>query len=143
MTRTTKTGTKRLSGRRVAVTAALGLASVALAAVPAHAKGSVDVTAPSSTAVGKTFTVTAQGNDDAASYMRICLEDRTAGKAWHQLACGATVERGGQDAQATAKTKGTQRGTLELRAILYALNSPSDNRPVRMRASDVVKVQVR
>ncbi|KOT90823.1 hypothetical protein ADK86_25150 [Streptomyces sp. NRRL F-5755] len=138
-----KTGTKRLSGRRVAVTGALGLASAALAAVPAHAKGSVDVTAPGTAAVGKTFSVTAQGNDDAASYMRICLEGRGAGKAWHQLACGATVEWGGSDAQVTAKAKGTQRGALEFRAVLYALNSPSDNHPVRMRGSGVVKVQVR
>ncbi|WP_030659619.1 hypothetical protein [Streptomyces rimosus] len=141
-TGTTKTGTQALSRRRVAVTGALGLATVALAAVPAHAKGNVDVTAPGTAAVGKAFTVTAQGEDDATNYKRVCLEDRSGGRAWHQVACGATVGRG-TEARVVAQAKGTHRGTLEFRAVLYGLSGPQDKHPTRMRNSDVVKVQVR
>ncbi|MCB5907088.1 hypothetical protein [Streptomyces pinistramenti] len=143
MTRTTKTETKTRSRRRVAVTGALGVAALALAAVPAHAKGAVDLTAPHTAAVGKTFTVTAHGNDDAASYMRICLEDRSGGHAWHQVACGATVARdAGTEARVAAHTKGAHRGSLEFRAVMYGLTSPHAH-PVRWRTSNVATVQVR
>ncbi|MFH8347568.1 hypothetical protein [Streptomyces sp. NPDC018045] len=144
MTRTMKTETRMLSRRRVAVTGALGLTSLALAAVPAHAKGTVDLSAPRTAAVGKTFAVSAHGNDDAASYLRICLEDRSGGQAWHQVACGATVSReDGTDAQAATRVKGAQRGPLRFRAVAYGLTSPLDQHPVRWRTSDVATVQIR
>ncbi|MEV5594561.1 hypothetical protein [Streptomyces sp. NPDC052496] len=139
-----RTGTKRSSRRRVAVTGGLGVALLALAAVPAQAKGSLDLTAPRTATVGKAFTVTAQGNDDAAPYQRICLEDRNGAQAWRQLACGTTVAReDGGDVQATAQVKAAQRGPLQLRAVLYGMTGPSDQHPVRYRASDVATVQVR
>ncbi|BDM69787.1 hypothetical protein HEK616_32740 [Streptomyces nigrescens] len=141
MTRTKKTGLKARGGR-VAVVGALGLASVTLAAVPAFAKGSVDITAPHTANVGKTFTVTAHGDDDAASYLQICLEGRSAGKAWHRVTCGAVVDTG-TEAKATAHVKATQRGILEYRAIVYGLTSPNDHHPVRERTSGPVKVNVR
>lgn len=141
MTRTRKTGVKARGGR-VAVIGALGLASVALAAVPAFAKGSVDIMAPRTAHVGKTFTVTAHGNDDAAGYLRICLEDRSGGRAWHQVTCG-TVVATGTDAQAAAHVTAKRSGVLEYRAVVYGLTSPNDRRPVRERTSSPATVNVR
>ncbi|MFE1774248.1 hypothetical protein [Streptomyces sp. NPDC059008] len=129
-------------GGRVAVIGALALASVTLAAVPAYAKGGVDITAPRTAHVGKTFTVTAQGNDDAASYLRICLEGRNGGQAWQPVTCGAVVPTG-TDAQAAAHVKAVHRGVLQYRAVLYGLTSPNDGHPVRERASDLATVDVR
>lgn len=141
MTRTKKTG-MRARGGRVAVIGALGLASVTLAAVPAFAKGSVDITAPHTAHVGKTFTVAAHGDDDAASYLRICLEGRSRGQAWHRVTCGA-VDATGADARATAHVKAAHRGVLEYRAIVYGLTSPNDRHPVRERTSGPATVHVR
>ncbi|MFI0716483.1 hypothetical protein ACH4SK_39035 [Streptomyces inhibens] len=141
MTRTKKTRMKRRGGR-VTVIGTLGLASVTLAAGPAFAKGSVDITAPHTAHVGKTFTVTAHGNDDAASYLRICLEGRSGGQAWHQMTCGAVVSTG-TDAQATAHVKARHSSVLEYRAVVYGLTSPNDRHPVRERTSGLATVNVR
>lgn len=141
MTRTKNTG-MRARGGRVAVVGALGLASVALAAVPAFAKGSVEVTVPHTAHVGKAFTVTAHGEDDAASYLRICLEGRSGGQAWHRVTCGAVVDTG-TDARATAHVKAAHSGVHQYRAVLYGLTGPHDRHPVRERTSDVAKVAVR
>ncbi|MGP8303662.1 hypothetical protein ACTPOK_38275 [Streptomyces inhibens] len=141
MTRTKKTGMKARGGR-VAVIGALGLASVTLAAGPAFAKGSVDITAPHTAHVGKTFTVTAHGNDDAASYLRLCLEGRSGGQAWHRVTCGAVVATG-TDAQATARVEAESSGVLEYRAVVYGLTSPNDSHPVRERTSGPATVDVR
>ncbi|MFF8369934.1 hypothetical protein ACF05W_13925 [Streptomyces lydicus] len=141
MTRTKKTGMKSRGGR-VAVIGALGLASVTLAAGPAFAKGGVDITAPHTAHVGKTFTVTARGNDDASSYLRICLEGRGGGQTWHRVTCGAVVDTG-TDAQATAHVKAAKSGVLQYRAVVYGLLSPADGHPVRQRTSGPVTVDVR
>ncbi|MFD7669188.1 hypothetical protein [Streptomyces sp. NPDC059788] len=141
MTRTKKTGMRVRSGR-AAVIGALGLASVALVAAPAFAKGSAEITAPQTARVGETFTVSAHGDDDASSYLRICLENRSGGTAWHQLTCGAVVEVGG-DAQATARVKATQSGALQYRAVVYGLLSPTDRHPIRQRTSAPATVNVR
>ncbi|AOP48484.1 hypothetical protein [Streptomyces lydicus] len=141
MTRTKKSGMKTRGGR-VAVIGALGLASVTLAAGPAFAKGGVDITAPPTAQVGKTFTVAAHGDDDAAGYLRLCLEGRSGGPAWHRVTCGAVVPTG-TEAQATAQVKAAQRGALEYRAIVYGLTSPTDRNPVRERTSAPVTVDVR
>ncbi|MFI0258959.1 hypothetical protein ACH4OW_07985 [Streptomyces sp. NPDC017056] len=140
-TRTKKTGNKARGGR-AAVIGALGLASVALAAGPAFAKGGVDVKAPHTAQAGKAFTVTAHGDDDASSYLRICLENRSGGKAWHQVTCGAIVERG-TEAKVTARVKAAHRGTQQYRAVAYGLLSPNDHHPVRQRTSAPVAVNVR
>ncbi|MFB7504816.1 hypothetical protein [Streptomyces broussonetiae] len=140
MTRTKKTGTKARGGR-VAVIGALGLAAVTLAAVPAFAKGDVDITAPHTAHVGKTITVTAHGDDDSAGYLhQLCLEEKGFGEGWHQEACSAAVKG---DARVTAHGKAAHRGNLEFRAVLYGLTSKHDHHPVRLHASDVVTVHVR
>ncbi|MFD7663196.1 hypothetical protein [Streptomyces sp. NPDC059788] len=141
MTRTKKTGV-RARGGRVAVIGALGLASVALAAAPAFAKGGAKITAPHSAQAGKTFTVSAHGDDDASSYLRICLENRSGGKAWHQVTCGAVAERG-TEAKAAARVKAAHRGTQQYRAVVYGLLSPGDRHPVRQRTTAPVTVNVR
>ncbi|MEU6477302.1 hypothetical protein ABZ858_10490 [Streptomyces sp. NPDC047017] len=141
MTRTKKTGIKARGGR-AAVIGALGVASVALAAVPAFAKGDVTVTAPHTAQVGKTFTVTAHGDDDAADYLRVCLEGRTGTQAWRQLTCGAVVDRSG-DAQATTHVKAASKGALQYRAVAYGLLTKDDKHPVRERTSSTVTVTVR
>ncbi|MFE3882131.1 hypothetical protein ACFXPQ_04280 [Streptomyces lydicus] len=139
MTRTKKTGGK-MRGGRVAAIGALGLASVALAAGPAFAKGGVDITAPSSVKVGKTITVKAHGGDDSAGFLhQLCLEENGFGEGWHQENCSAAVAG---DAHLTAH--GTSaRGDLRFRAVLYGLTSPHDKHPVRLHTSDVVTVHVR
>ncbi|MFC9228836.1 hypothetical protein ACFTZI_07675, partial [Streptomyces decoyicus] len=132
MTRTKKTGV-RARGGRVAVIGALGLASVALAAGPAFAKGSVDITAPRTADVGKTITVKAHGGDDSAGYLhQLCLEENGFGEGWHQENCSAVVEG---DAQVTAHGTSARRGDLKFRAVLYGLTSPHDQKPVRLHAS--------
>ncbi|MEV7130026.1 hypothetical protein [Streptomyces sp. NPDC093260] len=140
MTRTKKAGTKARGGRAMVV-GALGLASVALAAVPAFAKGDVDVTAPRTAHVGKTFTITAHGNDDSAGYLhQLCLEERSGKQPWHQENC-STPARG--EARVTAHGSAAHRGDLQFRAVLYGLTSKHDHHPRRLHASDVVTVHVR
>lgn len=140
MTRTKKTGMKARGGR-LAVIGALGVAAVTLAAVPAFAKGDVDITAPQTAHVGKTITVTAHGDDDSAGYLhQLCLEENGYGEGWHQETCSTPVTA---DAQVTAHGTAARRGDLEFRAVLYGLTSAHDQHPVRLHASDVVTVHVR
>ncbi|MEV5937533.1 hypothetical protein [Streptomyces sp. NPDC051994] len=141
MTRTKKTG-MRARGGRMAVIGALGLTAVTLAAGPAFAKGSVKITAPQTAHVGRTFAVTAHGDEDAASYLQICLEGRSSGPAWHQVTCGAVVAAG-SDAHVTAHVKAAHSGGQEYRAVVYGLTAPGDRRPMRERTSGVAKVAVR
>ncbi|MER6736696.1 hypothetical protein [Streptomyces puniciscabiei] len=141
MTRTRRTGMKARGGR-LAVAGALGAASLALAAVPAYAKGDVDVTVPHTAHGGKTFTVTAHGDDDAVRYVRVCLQQRSGGHAWRQVACGAAVPSG-TEARAAAHVKDAGRGPVDFRAAMYGLTGPSDHHPVRRRTSDPVTVHVR
>ncbi|MEW9515945.1 hypothetical protein [Streptomyces tubercidicus] len=140
MTRTKKTGVMARGGR-VAVIGALGLASVALAAGPAFAKGGVDITAPHTAQVGKTITIKAHGGDDSAGFLhQLCLEEKGFGQGWHQENCSAAVKG---DAQVTAHGTSARRGDLQFRAVLYGLTGPHDQNPVRLHASDVVTVHVR
>lgn len=140
MTRTKKTGMKARGGR-LAVIGALGVAAVTLAAVPAFAKGDVDITAPHTAQVGKAITVTAHADDDSAGYLhQLCLEEKGYGEGWHQENCSAPVEA---DARVTAHGTAARRGDLEFRAVLYGLTSAHDQHPVRLHASDVVTVHVR
>ncbi len=121
----------------------IGLAVVGLAAVPAHAKGDVAVAAPRTAVVGKAFKVSAHGDDDAARYLRICVQERSGKGAWRQVGCGAVVRRGGPEGRAAVQVKAVRRGGLQFRAVMYGLKGPHDLRPVRWRASDVVSVRVR
>ncbi|MFE2373826.1 hypothetical protein [Streptomyces sp. NPDC059398] len=140
MTRTKKTGMKARGGR-VAVLGALGLAAVTLAAAPAFAKGSVEITAPHTAKVGKTITVKAHGDDDSAGYLhQLCLEENGFGEGWHQENCSAAVKG---DARVTAHGTSARRGNLKFRAVLYGLTSKHAKKPVRLHASDVVTVNVR
>lgn len=140
MTRTKKSGAKTRGGR-AAVIGALGLTLVTLAAGPAFAKGSVDITAPNTAPVGKTITVKADGNDDSAGYLhQLCLEENGFGQGWHQENCSPVVNG---EARVTGQGTSARRGDLKFRAVLYGLTSPHDQHPVRLHASDVVTVQVR
>ncbi|MFJ5289113.1 MULTISPECIES: hypothetical protein [unclassified Streptomyces] len=140
MTRTKKTGMKA-RGAQVAVLGALGLASVALAAAPAFAKGSVEITAPHTAKVGRTIAVKAHGGDDSAGYLhQLCLEENGFGEGWHQETCSAAVKG---EAHVTADGTSARRGDLRFRAVLYGLTSKHDRKPVRLHTSDVVTVRVR
>lgn len=121
----------------------VGLAVVALAAGPAYAKGDVSVVAPRAAGVGKVFKVSAHGDDDAARYLRICLQERSGKAAWRQVGCGGVVRRGGPEGRVAVQVKGVRRGGLEFRAVVYGLKGPKDRHPVRWRISDVVSVRVR
>ncbi|GAA4093850.1 MULTISPECIES: hypothetical protein [Streptomyces] len=150
MTRTKKTdrtGTKTRGGRLAVIgalglaTAALGLTSVTLAAGPASAKGSVEITAPRTAQVGKTITVKANGGDDSAGYLhQLCIEENGFGEGWHQETCSAAAKG---EAHVTAKGTSARSGTLRFRAVLYGLTSAHDQHPVRLHSSDVVAVSVR
>ena len=127
---------------RVAVVGALGMVSLALVAAPAYAKGNVDITAPRTAQAGKAFTVTARGDDDAARYLRVCLEGRGDGHGWRQVSCGAPVITG-SGARDTAHIRAAHGGLLEFRAVLYRLSGPRDHHPVRWRTSRQTAVRVR
>ncbi|MFJ2738227.1 hypothetical protein ACIO3O_01015 [Streptomyces sp. NPDC087440] len=140
MTRTKKTG-RGTHGRRMALIGALGLASVTLAAGPAFAKGTVEITAPDTAHVGKTITVTAHGGDDSSGFLhQLCLEENGFGQGWHQETC-SPIARG--DVRVTATGTSARRGDLRFRAVLYGLTSRHDQHPVRLHASNVVTVHVK
>ncbi len=140
MTRTKKTGYTARGGR-LAVIGALGLAAVTLAAVPAFAKGSMEITAPHTAKVGKAFTVKADGGDDSAGYLhQLCLEENGFGEGWHQETCSAVVKG---DARTAAKGASARSGSLKFRAVLYGLTSRHDQHPKQLHVSKVVTVRVR
>ncbi|MFD9823504.1 hypothetical protein [Streptomyces violascens] len=139
MTRTKKT--KKARGGRMALMGALGLAAVTLAAAPAFAKGGVDISAQRTAHVGETYRVSGHGNDDAAPFVRVCLESRSSGKSWQQVSCGSVVTAG-TEAQDVAHIKSTHQGNVEYRAVVYGLTSPADRHPVRERASGLATVSV-
>ncbi|MFH8340860.1 hypothetical protein [Streptomyces sp. AM6-12] len=134
-------GTKRARGVRAAVIGALGLASVTLAAVPAFAKGDVEITAPRTAHVGKAFTIKADGDDDSAGFLhQLCLQERSGKQAWHQETCSAAVEEG---ARVTAHGSAAHRGDLQFRAVLYGLKNKHDHHPTRLHTSTVATVHIR
>ncbi|MFD7537581.1 hypothetical protein [Streptomyces sp. NPDC059819] len=141
MTRTKKTAPRARSGRLV-VLGAIGLVSVTLAATPAFAKSSADISAQRTAHVGETYRVTGQGNDDAAPLLRVCIENRTGGAAWQQISCGSLVTAG-TDAQNVTQIKAARTGIVEYRAVVYGLTGPTDGHPVRERTSDTATVSVR
>lgn len=121
----------------------VGLAVVALAAAPAQAKGDVSVVAPRAVAVGKVFKVSAHGDDDAARYLRICLQERSGKAAWRQAGCGGVVRRGGPEGRVAVQVKVARRGAVQFRAVMYGLKGLKDRHPVRWRISETVSVRVR
>ncbi|MFZ4233790.1 hypothetical protein ACOZGD_01200 [Streptomyces murinus] len=133
-------GMKRARGLRAVVIGALGLASVTLAAVPAFAKGDVEVTVPRTAHVGKTFTIKADGDDDIVGYLhQLCLEERTGKQPWHQENCTTPVRA---DARLTTHGSAAHRGDLQLRAVLYGLKNKHDH-PVHLHTSGVATVHIR
>ncbi|MFE7662599.1 MULTISPECIES: hypothetical protein [Streptomyces] len=135
--------TKRRS-LRLATVGAVGAAAVALATVPAFAKGELDITVtPRTVAVGQTVKVAASGGDDAAPYLLTCVEERINGKgAWRAIECGKLVATG-YDAKVNTSVKAEQRGTLQFRAVLYGYQGAHDEHPVKERTTAVQTVTVR
>ncbi|MER5889474.1 hypothetical protein ABT160_37095 [Streptomyces sp. NPDC001941] len=131
----------RVRGGRVAVVGALGLAVVALAAGPVFAKGGVSIAAPHTAKAGTTYTVSAQGDDDASSYVKVCLEQRKGG-TWKPLTCGAVAARGGE-ARVVSHPRATKRGSEAYRAVVYGMTGPKDGHALRQRTSAPVTVTVR
>jgi hypothetical protein len=123
------------------VVGALAVAAATVAAVPAFAKGGVDITSPRTVHVGRTITVAAHGGDDSAGYLhQLCLEENGFGEGWHQETCSAVS---GGDARVSMHGTAARRGDLEFRAVLYGLTGRNDRHPVRLHASAVVTVRVR
>ncbi|MGM9465137.1 hypothetical protein [Streptomyces murinus] len=134
-------GTKKARGVRAVVVGALGLAAVTLAAVPAFAKGDVEITVPRTAHVGKTFTIKANGDDDIAGYLhQLCLEERTGKQTWHQENCTTPVTG---DARLATHGSAAHRGDLQFRAVLYGLKNKHDHHPVRLHTSSVATVHIR
>ncbi|MCB5906175.1 hypothetical protein [Streptomyces pinistramenti] len=129
---------------RIAAIGAMGAAAVALATSPAFAKGGIDLTVtPRTVAVGHTVKVAAGGNDDAAAYLRTCIQQRTGTHGtWHTATCGK-LSGAREDAKANASVKAAHRGALQFRAVLYGSETPHDKHPVVERTSPVKTVTVR
>ncbi|MCC3769258.1 hypothetical protein K6I34_001370, partial [Streptomyces sp. UNOC14_S4] len=91
---------------------------------------------------GQTVRVSGAGEDDAARFLRACVQERGgAHDAWHVVGCGRTVTAG---AGATVETgvRPQHPGALQLRGVLYGLDDTADTTPDELRTSPVVTVHV-
>ncbi|MFI9723223.1 hypothetical protein ACIHFE_26810 [Streptomyces sp. NPDC052396] len=132
---------------RPVAAAALLLTLMTLPAVPAAAaaKGAMEITtAPShATRVGEPVRISGSGDEEAARYLRACVQERETGQAaWRTLACGATVGAGA-GARVEARVRPRRRGVFQVRGVLYGLDRPDAPRPEVLRASPVLTVRVR
>ncbi|MGW1071901.1 hypothetical protein [Streptomyces sp. NPDC002537] len=131
--------------RRIPYTAAgiLAAAALALGATPASAKGVMDIAAPAHPVrTGQTVHVSGEGGDDAARFLRACVLERGGRHgAWHTVGCGRTAASG---AWATVETavRPQHPGVLQLRGVLYGLDTTDDPHPDELRSSPVTTVRV-
>ncbi|MEV5505376.1 hypothetical protein [Streptomyces orinoci] len=111
----------------------------------AAAKGGMEISAAPSHAarVGEPVRISGSGDEEAARYLRACLQERETGRpGWRTLACGATVGAGA-GARVETRVWPRRRGVFQVRGVLYGLNRPGAARPEPLRASPVVTVRVR
>ncbi|MFI2205560.1 hypothetical protein ACH47Z_33260 [Streptomyces sp. NPDC020192] len=103
--------------KRLAVVGALGVASAALAASPAFAKGDISIQAtPHTVHVGHVVKVRGQGDDDAAPYTTLVVQERS-GKPGHWGHWHAVKQS--YDGGVRVDVKATHTGELQFRSVLY------------------------
>ncbi|MER6545823.1 hypothetical protein [Streptomyces sp. NPDC001250] len=104
--------------KRLAVVGALGVASAALAASPAFAKGDISIQASRHTVhAGHLVKVRGQGDDDAERYTVLVIQER-AGKPGHWSHWHAVTRS--LDGNARADVKARHTGELQFRSVLYS-----------------------
>ncbi|MGA5130772.1 hypothetical protein [Streptomyces blastmyceticus] len=133
--------------RRIPYAAAagfLGAAVLALTAAPAFAKGAMDITVPTHPVrTGRLVHISGKGDDDAARFLRACVQERDGDHgAWHTAGCGA-VMTSGAGARVAADVRPRHGGVLQLRGVLYGLSERDDSHPEELRSSPVTTVPVR
>ncbi|UQI45013.1 hypothetical protein M1P56_11945 [Streptomyces sp. HU2014] len=144
--------TPLVTALRAAAAGALGLAALALTASPATAEGVrntegvMRIAAPAHPVrTGQTVRVSGDGRagDDAARYLRACVEQRTGARGtWQTVTCGAPVASEAA-ARVEARVRARRSGTLQLRGVLYGLDAARDPRPDRLGGSPVRTLRVR
>ncbi|MFJ9419361.1 hypothetical protein ACIRPT_35160 [Streptomyces sp. NPDC101227] len=111
----------KLGLKRLAVVGVLGVASAALAASPAFAKSDISIQAtPHTVHVGKVVKVHGQGDDDAARYTTLVVQERS-GKPGHWGHWHAVKRSFDGDARANVKAMHT--GDLQFRSVLYSTDA--------------------
>lgn len=132
--------------RTTASAAALGIASaglVGLASAPAVAKGGIDfkVAAHRTVRAGHAIAIHARGDDDAATYTKVCIQERTGKRgAWHTVKCGRMSVLTKADVKVTPRHRGT---VVAFRAVLFGSDNRNDKHPAELRTSPVRTVRVR
>ncbi|MBF6044527.1 hypothetical protein GO001_04720 [Streptomyces sp. NRRL B-1677] len=135
---------KRRLPRAAAAAALLTAATVSLLlSVPAAAKGAMEITAPGRPLrTGQALHISGDGDDDAAAYLRACVQERTLGAGpWRTVGCGPTVASG-DGATVETLVRARRRGALQLRGVLYGLDAPGDAHPDVVRSSAVRMVRI-
>ncbi|MBX7551789.1 hypothetical protein ABZX95_36210 [Streptomyces sp. NPDC004232] len=108
----------KLGMKRLAAVGALGVASAALAASPAFAKGDISIQAtPHTVHAGHVVKVRGQGDDDAERYTTLVIQERS-GKPGHWGHWHAVTRSFNGDARANVKA--THTGELQFRSVLYS-----------------------
>lgn len=122
----------------------LGAAVLVLTAGPAFAKGVMDITVPTHPVhAGRPVHVSGKGDDDAARFLRACVQERGGDHgAWHTVECGR-VMTSGAGARVEAEVRAAHGGVLQLRGVLYGLGERDDPHPEELRSSPVISVPVR
>ncbi|MEV8475016.1 hypothetical protein [Streptomyces sp. NPDC051173] len=122
----------------------LGVAVLVLTAAPAFAKGAMDITVPTHPVrAGRPVHVNGKGDDDAARFLRACVQERGGDHgAWHTVECGK-VMTSGAGARVEADVRAAHGGVLQLRGVLYGLSDRDDPHPEELRSSPVTSVPVR
>ncbi|KOV64069.1 hypothetical protein [Streptomyces sp. MMG1121] len=129
----------KLGLKRLGVVGALGVASAALAASPAFAKSDISIQAgPHTVHVGHVVKAHGQGDDDAAPYTTLVIQERS-GKPGHWSNWRAVKQSFSGDARANVKA--THAGELQFRSVLYSTDGHHKH-PKTDRTSAPVTVRV-
>ncbi|MGK5732003.1 hypothetical protein [Streptomyces sp. URMC 124] len=137
-------GFRRFPGvPRAAAATLLAVAAVSVDTAPAAAQGAMAISAPGRPVrAGQALRISGGGDDDAARYLRACVQERALGAtAWRTAGCGRTVSPG-SGATVEASVRARRRGALQLRGVLYGLDAPGDPHPDVVRSSPVRMVRI-
>ncbi|MYT29225.1 MULTISPECIES: hypothetical protein [unclassified Streptomyces] len=124
-----------------ALIGALAVTSWGAATAPASAKSSLSFTAgPHSVGQGGIVRAAARASDDNSTFNKVCVQQRWAVAAWHNVACSKPARHAGGAVNATLHAKA--RGRLQLRAVLFEGRSPQDQQPRARSVSGPVTITV-
>lgn len=113
---------------RAAVIATVGVCALALATTTASAKSDMHfAAAPHSVHLGDRIHATGHAEDDAATFNRFCIQQRSGRSGWQTIRCSKGAYHGGGGLNITIRAE--RRGVLQLRGVLFEGSSPRDPRP--------------